>query len=97
MSFPRLTISRSNAGEVQVLMNPEARDRLIQLLQKLSPSNDHFHLQAVEDNNLLQLSEIPYREDDEVFSAVKVLLRLDEWDRKYFPHVMTHEDFKETQ
>ena len=88
MPSPRLTVSRSRAGELQLFLNVEARDRLISALQSLSPTRDHFHLQSVEDNDLLQLSTTPYVDGDEVFSAVKVLLRLDEWDKKYFPHVM---------
>ena len=39
----------------------------------------------------VRLCSKPYRQTDEIIHAVKVSLRLDEWDVQYFPHVMVGE------
>jgi len=54
----------------------------------MSDKNDHFHLFSFQDDDELRLSEIPYHEGDKIFTAAKIMLRMDEWDKKFFPHVM---------
>ena len=42
-----------------------------------------------------ELSLRPYRETDKVLSTGKVMFRTDEWDRTYFPHVMTGDSIRD--
>jgi len=89
---PRMTVQvGSGSGldsEVEIYLNPEARRILIAELTKLDRTNDHFHVFSFDDSNGLQLSEIPYSTGDMPVCALKVLLRYDDWDAEYFPHVM---------
>jgi hypothetical protein len=74
--------------EAQIYLNPEARQWLIAQLNKLDRRDDHFHVFSFEDWDGLQLSDIPYSPNDKTVPALKVLLRQDDWDEQYFPHVM---------
>ncbi len=87
MAKPRITL-QTRGGELQLLMNPEGRDGLVKLLTSLSASNDHVHLMSWDPDEPLSLSTIPYRDTDTTFDVAKLQLRLDEWDKQYFPHVM---------
>jgi hypothetical protein len=78
----------AGSQEVEIYLNPEARQWLITELQKLDRSDDHFHAFSFEEWDGLQLSDIPYRPGDTTAPALKVLLRHDDWDEQYFPHVM---------
>lgn len=89
---PRMTVvidgEVKGSREVQLLLNPVARDLLVAELMKLDRSNDHFHLLSFEEWSELTLSTIPYTTGDELVPAVKVSLRYDDWDAEHFPHVM---------
>ncbi len=89
---PRMTVQATPGSgldrEVEIYLNPEARRMLIAELTKLDRTNDHFHVFSFEDWNGLQLSEIPYSPGDAPVTALKVLLRYDDWDAEHFPHVM---------
>ena len=88
---PRMTVQINGevgSQEVQIYLNPEARHWLIAELQKLDRSDDHFHVFSFEDWGGLQLSDVPYGPSDKTVPALKVLLRYDDWDAEYFPHVM---------
>src|SRR5262245_24821984 len=90
---PRMTVQISGdkpgSREVKIYFNPQARERFVAELMKLDRSDDHFHVFNFEECGGLRMSEIPYSPDDEVIPALKVLLRYDDWDEKYFPHMMT--------
>ena len=83
----RMTINTSSDGELQIWLNEEGRDLLVKNLQKLSQTNDHFHLDPYATSGM-QLSEKPYRDGDNVFEWAKIMLRTDDWDTRYFPHVL---------
>ena len=85
---PRVTVSRTSDGELEIWMNREGRDKFVAELQRLGEHSDHFHLGPDEDTAEFLLSTVAYRPTDEVISYAKVLFRPDEWDRKYFPHVL---------
>ncbi len=92
---PRMTvqISGDEGGQkVEIYLNPEARQWLIAQLTGLSRANDHFHAFTFDDWEGLQLSSVPYSPGDRPAAALKVLLRYDDWDAKYFPHVMAPPD-----
>jgi len=55
------------------------------LLQSLNEKNEHFHISPAGE---LEVASVPYVTGDEVIEYGKVLFRLDEWDEKYFPHVL---------
>ena len=57
-------------------------------LQRLSEQSDHFHLTPEDMDGDLEVRSKAYNAGDEVFEWGKVLLRPDEWDRGYFPHVL---------
>ena len=79
-------------GEFELWLNEEGRDLLVRELLNLDQGRDHFHMAAPECGRAeIELSLRPYRETDKLFSTGKVMLRTDEWDRTYFPHVMTGE------
>ncbi|WP_208990356.1 hypothetical protein [Pseudovibrio brasiliensis] len=87
----RITLSIRSDGSFEMFLNEAGRDDLVELLQSLSKENDHFHLAPKELELDCEISEIPYRESDQLLSNGKVLFRPDDWDRLYFPHVMNDE------
>ena len=97
MAKPRITfaIERSKSGglgELQIYLNPEGRDLLVEELTGLNERWDHIHLQ---DENWTV--DVPLRtrayhlEREEIIDCVKILFRPDDWDAKYFPHVLIDE------
>jgi len=90
---PRVTICARAGGAFEIYLNEAGRDLLVKELQRLDQSWDHFHLDHFGGPEMtlatdVPLSAIAYNEDDKVFSSGKVLLRTDEWDAEYFPHVL---------
>lgn len=90
----RVTFCVGADGTFEILLNEAGRDLMVKELQGLNRDWDHFHLDhfADPDNADLTdvaLSPIPYRDDDRVLENGKVMLRPDDWDRQYFPHVMS--------
>lgn len=97
----RVTVSVQPDGSFDIWVNEAGRDLLIRELQGLSERWDHFHLDHYDDADIadateVPLSAIPYNADDRVLLNGKVLFRRDEWDLKYFPHVMAEMDGKVT-
>jgi hypothetical protein len=84
---PRITINRSE-GELQIWLNPEARDLLVRQLQSLSETNDHFHIMPEDMEPELPVRNRAYEPGAEVIEWEKVLFRPDEWDARHFPHVL---------
>lgn len=89
---PRVTVCLRPDGSFEILVNPAVRDLLVRELQGLDDSWDHFHLDQY-DPELAHATDVPlaavaYHEGDRVLETGKVLLRPDEWDREYFPHVL---------
>ncbi len=89
----RVTICIRADGAFELLLNEAGRDLMVKELQSLSGKWDHFHLDHYEDPDIADatdvvLSAIPYRKDDTVIKHGKILLRPDDWDEKYFPHVL---------
>lgn len=92
---PRMTVQISGqegAQEVEIYLNPEARRWLIAQLTKLDRTDDHFHAFSFEEWEGLQLSKVPYDPEDKPACALKMLLRYDDWDAEYYPHVMVPPD-----
>lgn len=97
----RVTVSVQPDGSFDIGVNEAGRDLLIRELQGLSERQDHFHLDHYDDADIadateVPLSAIPYNSDDRVLLNGKILFRPDEWDLKYFPHVMAKLDGKVT-
>ncbi|MBX3430923.1 MAG: hypothetical protein KF779_15170 [Hyphomonadaceae bacterium] len=93
MSKPRITfaIKKDEQGEpveVYLYLNPDGRDQLVAELQHLSEQSDHFHMQHDELIAEVLMRDVPYESDEIIPWHVKVMLRPDDWDRRYFPHVM---------
>ncbi len=84
---PRITIAMSE-GTLEILLNEAGRDLLVRELNKLSKSKDHFHLQPEGQFDEVPLQVKAYRDGDQVIEYGKALLRPDDWDAKYFPHVL---------
>ena len=97
MSTPRITVvtlqdETGKATGVNLYVNPEGRDLLIEELNRLSESSDHFHMDAAEWAMEVPLGMNAYIPAEEtVVSNMKVLFRTDDWDRQYFPHVVIEE------
>jgi hypothetical protein len=85
---PRITISRSKDGELEIWLNPTGRDLLVRELQHLNERNDHFHLMPDDMPGEVPTRGRAYREGDQVFQWGKVLFRPDDWDARYYPHVL---------
>ena len=66
-------------------MNPEGRELLVKHLTSLDRRDEHLHIGDRED---IEVSSIPYRSDDTLIRWGKIYLRYDDWDEKYYPHVM---------
>jgi hypothetical protein len=90
----RVTLSLREDGELEIWINREGRDLLVRELSALSEQNDHFHLMPHEwwNGAEVDVSLRPYRASDKIISSGKVLFRTDDWDRTYFPQVMTKGD-----
>ncbi len=84
---PRITLCLTKEGAVEILLNESGRDRLIEELRGLSLASDHFHLDVGEHSEVV-LQKIAYDDRQKVIEHAKVLFRPDEWDRRYFPHVL---------
>ncbi|TCU73525.1 hypothetical protein EDE08_104453 [Bradyrhizobium sp. R2.2-H] len=84
----RITLNINSAGEFELWLNPEGRDLLVKKLLALSETNEHFHLMPSEVPSDVEVSTRPYRPSDKLLEHGKVLFRLDEWDARYFPHVL---------
>jgi hypothetical protein len=85
---PRITISFTADGDLEIWLNEEGRNLLVRELQALSPKNDHFHLGPVGIGEV-ELSSRVYRTSDKLIESGKVLFRTDEWDRQHYPHVLS--------
>ena len=90
---PRVTVCTRADGTFEILLNEGGRHLMMKELHRLDSSWDHFHLDYYADPDIadatdVALSVVPYREDDKVLEHGKVLLRPDDWDRQYFPHVL---------
>ncbi len=85
---PRVTLSLTPGGQFELFLNEKGRDELVKLLATLDKDNDHVHLAPESFGMDVRVSEIPYRKDDRVLSWGKIMFRPDDWDRKYFPHVV---------
>ncbi|WGU41498.1 hypothetical protein [Phenylobacterium sp. NIBR 498073] len=91
---PRVTVCLRPDGTFKMLMNEAGRDLLVRELQSLNREWDHFHLDGYDEPELptdVPLSAVAYHEDDQVLRHGKVLLRPDDWDRQYYPHVMAED------
>ena len=90
----RVTMNLNADGEFELWINEEGRDLLVRELLALNDCNDHFHLMPHEwwSGAEIDLSLKGYRPNDKIISSAKVLFRMDDWDREYFPHVMTTRD-----
>jgi hypothetical protein len=83
---PRITISVTAGGELEIFLNEQGRDLLVQKLLALNEVDEHFHF-APSDQGELEVSTRAYDPADTVMTYGKVLFRKDEWDRVYFSHV----------
>ena len=89
---PRITLQfqmseDGTAHGVDLFLNSAGVALLIDELNSLSESNDHFHLFSPEWVPDGELSTIPYDKDGTVGHHLKVLFRPDKWDREYYPHL----------
>jgi hypothetical protein len=85
---PRITLSRSQQGELEIWVNEAGRDLLVRELQHLSEASDHFHFGPEDLDGEVPVQSKAYRPDDEIFEWGKVLFRPDKWDAAYYPHVL---------
>jgi len=85
----RITVNLNAKGEFEIWLNPEGRDILVKELQGLSETNDHFHL-GPQSLSEVEVSDRPYRSDDQLLMYGKILFRTDAWDAEFFPHVLDH-------
>lgn len=85
---PRITISVTEGGEFEIYLNETGRDRLVEELQRLDKSWDHFHLAPEGFDMDVDLQSTSYDAKHRVYDWGKVLFRPDEWDAEFYPHVM---------
>ena len=85
---PRITLSIDPNGELQIWLNESGRDLLVRELQHLSATSDHFHLGPEDLGGEVPVQTIAYNEGDQVLGWAKVMFRTDDWDARYFPHVL---------
>ena len=84
---PRITISFTDDGQIEMWLNPAGRDALVAALQALNENHEHLHL-SPDTWSDLQLSTRAYRPTDHIVEYGKVLFRTDEWDQQRYPQVM---------
>jgi hypothetical protein len=88
---PRITLNLTDVGELEIWINEEGRDLLVQKLEALGETSEHFHLGAFGDAEV-KVRANAYRPTDEIINSAKVLFRTDEWDRRYYSHVLDRKD-----
>ncbi|WP_395645384.1 hypothetical protein [Terricaulis sp.] len=93
MMTARVTVCQRADGSFEIYINEAGRDLIVKELQGLDKRWDHFHLDHFDDPEMafgtdVPLSAVAYNEGDKVFKTGKVLLRPDDWDAEYFPHVL---------
>ena len=76
--------------KVEIYLNEAGLAKLLDELRGLSEQNDHFHM-FTEDWGSDELMNRAYSPSQHVVHHLKVLFRPDEWDSRYFPHVMGEE------
>jgi hypothetical protein len=84
---PRITINSNKDGELEIWPNEAGRDLLVKELQHLSERSDHFHFGPEKFDGEVPIQTRAYREGDVIIECGNVMLRPDEWDAQYFPHV----------
>ena len=89
---PRITITTSPTGFLEILVHEAGRDLLVKELQGLSEKWDHFHLDPEGLEMDVPTQSIPYTDGDVVHAYGKVLFRPDAWDAEHFPHVLAPKD-----
>ena len=92
MAEPRATVvtipdRNGLPNEVEIYLNPEARDQLIRELQGLNEKSDHVHYGTWEGAEV-SLQDIAYSPRQVIVDHLKIYFRLDAWDQQYFPHVI---------
>lgn len=97
---PRITLQfQKNADGtvygVDILLNSAGISLLVERLESLSETDDHFHLFSSEWDPDGELSVIPYDKHATVGDHIKVLFRPDKWDREYYPHLFDDSDPQE--
>ena len=85
---PRITINTNEDGELEIWINEAGRDLLVKELQHLSEKSDHFHFGPQDLGGEVPIQGRAYRDGDQLIEWGKVLFRPDEWDARYFPHVL---------
>ena len=85
---PRITINTNKDGELEIWINEAGRDLLVKELQHLSEQSDHFHFGPEELGGEVPVQDRAYRDEDQLIQWGKVSFRPDEWDARYFPHVL---------
>jgi hypothetical protein len=85
---PRITISTTPSGQLEIWVNEPGRNLLVKELQGLSKKSDHFHLGTFEGAGV-EMEDKAYNPTDTIVHAAKVLFRPDEWDQRHFPHVLS--------
>jgi hypothetical protein len=83
----RITVSLAADGRLEIWLNAAGRDHLVRELQALNETNEHFHFGPA-DYGEVEVRTKAYQPTDTVFEHGKVLFRTDEWDKRYFPHVV---------
>ena len=84
---PRITLSLTAEGLLEIFVNETGRDQLVKELQHLSIRSDHFHFGPSEHDEV-QVRSRAYKPGDTLIEYGKVLFRPDEWDERYYPHVL---------
>jgi len=84
---PRITVSTSAEGELEIWLNEAGRDLLVRALLGLGEGRDHLHL-GPDGEAEVPLRDRAYRPDDRPLPRAKLLFRPDRWDREHFPHVL---------
>lgn len=83
----RITLDVTRDGEFEIWLNEEGRDLLVRQLQHLSKKSDHFHF-GPKGLAEVAVSSRAYRDSDTILERGKAMLRSDDWDARYFPHVL---------
>ena len=80
---PRITMSMTADGELEIWINEAGRDLLVRELQALNERSWHFHLGAFEGAEV-EMQDRLYRDTDILVAAAKVIFRTDEQDESHF-------------
>jgi hypothetical protein len=89
-TYPRINLCVAANGGLVIRVNKEGLDLLVRALSEVDSQNSGFYFspRPLSKFNKFHPSTIPYEFDDKILEFGEVILRDEEDDEVYYPHVL---------